>query len=146
MRVLADTWRRSGLVWGTPLLFVEYAGAHESVHYGVRVAVGGRPAILQVALLLLGDCPRYPDAAAAVCDSCKHIFIKFCNQTSEMTSLNQLGDVEHLPALKSLILAVSWRPVNRLSLSFPPRGSYTLMCFICTLDSLSIAFSISLKR
>lgn len=54
---------------GRPL-FVQDAGAHESVADRVRVAVGGRPAVLQVALLLFGTVAWYPDAAAAVCNSC----------------------------------------------------------------------------
>lgn len=66
---LADTWRRSGLAGDAPLLFVEYAGAHQRIYHSVRVAVRGRSTVLQVALLLLGHSPRYPDAAATVSDT-----------------------------------------------------------------------------
>lgn len=184
-------------------LFVEHAGAHQSVHHGIRIAVRGRPTVLQVALLLLCNRTWYPNAATSVrhayfknkdCEmfSCRHkltwgwnenktvaeqsykvgfkyrtwflLIFCFCLNTQKLGKSNlcqicrlftifYLNDfryqttrrvIRFLPALKSLILAVSWSPVNLLSLSLPPRGSYTLMCFMCTFDNLSIAFSISL--
>lgn len=70
VRLLADMLFGRNVAGGAPLLFVEYAGAHECVHHSVRVAVGGRPAVLQVALLLFSHHARYPDAATAVCHSC----------------------------------------------------------------------------
>lgn len=46
------------------MLFVEDARAHERVADGVRVAVGRRPPVLQVALLLLRHGAGDADAAA----------------------------------------------------------------------------------
>uniref|UniRef100_A0A182UY77 Uncharacterized protein n=1 Tax=Anopheles merus TaxID=30066 RepID=A0A182UY77_ANOME len=48
------------------------------------------------------------------------------------------------PQLNLSIDDVSSRPTNRRSLSFPPRGSYALMCLSCFFDSFSIAASIAL--
>lgn len=53
------------------LLFVQYAGAHECVAHGVGVAVGRRPTVLEITLLLLSDSARYSDAASTVRDSCQ---------------------------------------------------------------------------
>lgn len=71
--VLADTWGRRGVVRRARVLFVQYAGADERVRDRVGVAVGRRPAVLQVSLLFFGHCAWYPDAACAVCNACNRM-------------------------------------------------------------------------
>ncbi len=47
-------------------LLVQQTGADQSLGHTIRVAVGGRAAVLEVALLLLADAARNADAGATV--------------------------------------------------------------------------------
>ena len=51
------------------ILLVQAARLDHDAGDLVRVAVGGRPPVLEVALLLLGDAAGDPDGAAAVGDA-----------------------------------------------------------------------------
>lgn len=129
----------------TLLLLVQANGSHYSLGYFVWITVGRWSTIFQIATFIFGHSSWNSYASATICHSWNtqnnylaiFLFKKW---------LQFLFKFIILPAEKSWIDDVSCLPVNRRSLSFPSWGSYAVMWRICCFESLSMAFSISLKE
>lgn len=123
-------------------LLIEAGGSHDDFRHLVRIGIGRRTSVFEVALSLFGNRTRHANTAAAIGNAC---FVSWPEKTLK-TRQRGAQQKRNSPAEKSWIDDVSQRPVKRRSLSLPSWGSYALMCFTWHFDSFSMAFSISLQK
>ena len=125
--------------------------------YLVGITVWRRPPVLEVSALVLGDFTRNTDGAAAVGDSGREVVnwrrfvvtgqttlvVLACKGKQNTCKLQRYNCTYHGLGYEATVLIC----ICNLSIEInqPSCGSYALMCLMWCLESLSMAFSMSVK-